>query len=119
MVWPPSWMPRLANGVLQDWANAKMTGVLPDPSPHCSLLSLLSRFPLGSLSGCGELTTVSGFLVESCVYHAELVTILNGEPGGRVVWVALFSSGLGFCWMSWLSALLNLLVSITASWFGS
>ena len=63
IVWPPSWMPRLAKGVLQDWANAKSTAVWPDPLPHGSLLSLLSRLPLGSLSGCGESMTVFGFLV--------------------------------------------------------
>ena len=51
--------------------------------------------------------------------HAELVTILNVEPGGKVVWVALFSSGLGYCAMSWVSFLFSVLVSCTASWFGS
>ena len=102
IVGPPSWMPSLANGVLQDWANAKRTAVLPDPLPHCSLLSLLSRLPLGSLSGCGERSSLVRVPAsESWVYQAELVTILNVEPGGRVVWVALFSSGLGFCWLSW------------------
>src|ERR1700722_11695988 len=112
-------MPSPANGVLQDWANATSTAVLPDPLPHCSLLSLLSRFPLGSLSGCGESMTVFGFLVVSWLYQAELVTILNVEPGGRVVWVALFSSGLGLSALSWLSTLLSVGVSCTVSRFGS
>src|SRR6476646_10802225 len=107
IVLPPRSMPSCANGVLQDWANAKITGVWPDPSPHCSLLSLLSRFPLGRWSGCGEAIFWSGFRVESWLYQAELVTILNVEPGGRVVWVALFSSGLGFCLLSCVSTALS------------
>ena len=43
-----------ANGVLQDSANAVITGVWPDPSPQGASLSSLRRFPFGSLSGCGE-----------------------------------------------------------------
>ena len=43
-----------ANGVLQDSANAVITGVWPDPLPQGASLSSLSRFPFGSLSGCGE-----------------------------------------------------------------
>src|SRR6185437_13318451 len=121
MVLPPRSMPSCANGVLQDWANASRMAVWPDPSPHCSggVPSLFSRFPLGRWSGCGEATFVCGFLVESWLYQAELVTILNVEPGGRVVWAALFSSGLGFCLLSWVSTSLSLVVSSTASWFGS
>ena len=94
-----------ANGVLQDSANAVITGVWPDPLPHGASLSSLRRFPFGSLSGCGEKTVCSGFRVAFWVYQAELVTILNVEPGGRVVWVALLISGLGFCWVSWLTTL--------------
>ena len=44
-----------------------------------------------------------GLRVALWVNHAELVTILKVEPGGSVVWVALFSSGLGFCLSSALS----------------
>src|SRR5690349_13161847 len=112
-------MPRLANGVLHDCANAKSTGVLPEPLPHCSPLSLLSVFPFGRVSGCGESITVVGFRVASCVYHAELVTILNVEPGGRVVCVALLISGLGLFALSSVSALFSCVVSCTASWAGS
>ena len=74
---------------------------------------------MGSCSGCGESITVFGFLVESWLYHAELVTILNVEPGGSVVCDALFSSGLGSSAVSLLSIVLSLVVSCTASWFGS
>ena len=60
-----------------------------------------------------------GFLVESWLYHAELVTILNVEPGGSVVCDALFSSGLGSSPVSLVSTCVILVVSCTASWFGS
>ncbi len=86
-----------ANGVLQDWANAVITGVWPVPSPQGSSLSSLRRFPFGSLSGCGRVDLLLRVRVDVFwVYQAELVTILKVEPGGRVVWVALLISGLGF-----------------------
>ena len=96
MIGPPRSMPMFANGVLQDWANAVITGVWPDPSPHASSLSSLRWFPFGSFSGWGEKTFCCGFLDVIWVYQAELVTILKVEPGGRVVWLALLISGLGF-----------------------
>src|SRR5690242_5012140 len=99
-------MPIFANGVLHDWANAMSTWVLPEPLPHCSPLSLLSGLPFGRISGCGESTTVLVFLVESWVYQAELVTILNVEPGGIVVCDALLTSGLGLFWVSSVNVLL-------------
>src|ERR1700753_787131 len=103
MVEPPTCMPSSANGVLQDWANASITGVLGAPVPQISPSSLLRVLPLGRVSGCGEATATSGVLDELWSYQAEVVTILNVEPGGRVVWVALFSSGLGSSLSSWLS----------------
>src|ERR1700678_2466485 len=95
IVGPPRRRPMFANGVLQDSANAWLTGVWPDPLPQGSSLSSLSRFPFGSFSGCGEKTAVFGFRAALPVYQEELVTILNVEPGGRVVWAALLISGLG------------------------
>src|SRR5258708_36624960 len=112
---PPSWMPSPAKGVLQDWANAWMAGVLPDPLPHCSLLSLLRKLPFGSFSGCGESRSVLGLLAGFCVYQAEVVTILKVEPGGNADWVALFSSGLGTC----ASRALSFLISWLPSWLAS
>src|ERR1700742_2975990 len=82
IVGPPSWMPSLANGVLQDWANASIAAVWPEPFPHVSPLSLLRKLPFGSFSGCGEASSVVGLLVAAWVSQDELVTILNVEPGG-------------------------------------
>src|SRR6185312_10096420 len=110
-----SWMPSPANGVLQDWANAVMAGVLPDPLPHCSPLSLLRKLPFGSFSGCGESRRVLGLLAGFCEYQAELVTILKVEPGGNADWAALFSSGLGTC----ASRALSFLFSCATSWVAS
>src|ERR1700745_2474909 len=104
---PPSWMPSPAKGVLQDCANAVIAGVLPDPSPHFSPLSLLRKLPLGSFSGCGESRSVLGLLAELLVYQVEVVTILKVEPGGNSDWVALFSRGLGLWLISLLSLSLN------------
>src|SRR6201997_572682 len=95
---PPSCMPRLPNVVSQDCENAHRIVVWPvaPALPHTSLLSLCSLLVVcGSDSTCGESTMLFGLRVASCANHAELVTILKVEPGGRVVWVAVFSSGLG------------------------
>src|SRR5712691_6269844 len=108
-------MPSAANGVLQDWANAWIAGVLPDPLPHCSLLSLLRKLVFGSFSGCGESRSVLGLLTELLAYQAEVVTTLKVEPGGNADWVALFSSGLGFWLISLLSLALNVGPSCEAS----
>ena len=56
--------------------------VWPEPSPHCSPLSLLRKLPFGSFSGCGENRDVCGVLAALWVNHAEVVTILKVEPGG-------------------------------------
>ncbi len=108
-------MPSPANGVLQDWANAWIAAVLPEPFPHCSPLSLLRKLPLGSFSGCGESSSVLGLLAGFWVYQAEVVTILKVEPGGNADWVALFSSGLGTC----ASSALSFLISWFPSWVAS
>src|SRR5215469_8409633 len=107
IVSPPIWTPSWANGVLHDMANAWMAGVWPDPSPQVSPLSLLRKFPFGSLSGWGEASGVWGVLAALWLYQAEVVAILNVEPGGNVVCVALFSSGLGTCARRVLSFLIN------------
>src|SRR5215468_561395 len=108
-------MPRPAKGVLQDWANAWMAGVVPEPLPHCSLLSLDRKLPLGSFSGCGEARGELGLLAGLLVNQADVVTILNVEPGGNSDWVALFSSGLGLWLISLLSLSLNFWPSCVAS----
>src|SRR6516165_11223099 len=112
-------MPSWANGVLQDWANATITAVLPEPLPHRSPLSLLSVLPFGKVSGCGESMRVCGLSAGFWVYQAELVTILNVEPGGSVVCDALFSSGLGFWLLSWARTLFSVVLLCTASLLGS
>src|SRR5215468_447601 len=97
---PPRFMPSLPNVVSQDCENAWMIVVWPLASalPHSSPLSLCSLLTVcGSVSTCGESTMLFVVRLMSWVNHEALVTILNVEPGGRVVCVAWFSSGLGFC----------------------
>src|SRR5215469_7457888 len=117
---PPTIIPRLPNVVSHDWANAVRIVVVPEPSPHFSPLSLCScDVVCGSFSTVGELTLLLAFLPEFAVNHAELVTILNVEPGGSSACVALLISGLGLWCSSFLSLAFSLLPLWTASRFGS
>src|SRR5260370_11680884 len=80
----PSCMPILAKVVSQDWANALMSGAWPLPLPHTSPWSLCSTWLVcGNVSWVGESTLVLIVVVGLCVSRAELVTILNVEPGGE------------------------------------
>src|SRR5580658_4306064 len=98
-------MPSPANAVSQESQNASMTGGLP--SPQVSSPSLLSRFPLGSFSGCGA-GSVEFWLASLPVENAAaLVTILNVEPGGYVALIARLSSGCAGFASSSLSILTN------------
>src|SRR5215469_6426868 len=97
---PPRFMPSLPNVVSHDCENAQRIVVWPlaPALPHTSPLSLCSLLTVcGSVSTCGESTMLFVVRLMSWVNHAALVTILNVEPGGRVVCVAWFSSGLGVC----------------------
>src|SRR5260370_40657674 len=79
----PSCMPILAKVVSQDWANAVMSGAWPLPLPHTSPWSLCSTWlGCGHVSWVGESTLALIVVVGLCVSRAELVTILNVEPGG-------------------------------------
>ena len=73
----------------------------------------------GSFSCVGELTLVCGVLAGFWVRYAELVTILNVEPGGQVKLMARFSSGLPACWSRAWSAALSCLPLWVASTLGS
>src|SRR6516165_9164847 len=112
----PRVMPRLPKVVSQDCANAVSRLAWPLPLPHTSP-SLLVRMCVvcGSFSCVGELTLVCGVLAGFLVRYAELVTILNVEPGGQVKLMARFSSGLPGCSIRALSAALSLLPSWVAS----
>jgi hypothetical protein len=61
----------------------------------------------GSVSWFGESTLVSTVVLGLWVSSAELVTILNVEPGGYVPSRARLSSGCDLSASSWLSALLS------------
>src|SRR5215475_14654274 len=119
---PPRSMPSWPNVVSQDCENAHRIEVSPvaPALPHTSLLSLCSLLVVcGSVRICGECTMVLVLRVASCANHAELVTILKVEPGGKVVWVALLSSGLGLWRRSCRSYAFSALPLWTASLFGS
>ena len=76
-------MPILPKVVSQDWANAVISGAWPLPSPHASPWSLCSTWVVcGSVSWVGESTLVLIVVPGLWVSNAELVTILNVEPGG-------------------------------------
>src|SRR6516225_2321686 len=94
-----------------------MSGIFP-PLPHGRLSKLMSWFVVsGSLRLVGALYGVCGvnLPVENA---AELVTILNVDPGGKVSLIARFSSGccgeLRYFW----SALLSAFPFSVASLFG-
>ena len=59
------------------------------------------------------------FATFPCENAAELVTILNDEPGGNVAWIARFSSGWAGSLRSCLSTLSSLVPSRVVSTFGS
>src|SRR5437868_9788984 len=87
-------IPILANVVSQDWANAVISGAWPLPSPHASPWSLCSTWLVcGRVRVVGEATLVLIVVLGLWVSSAELVTILNVEPGGYVPCRARFSSG--------------------------
>jgi hypothetical protein len=110
----------LPNVVSQDWANAYRIVVWPEPSPQTSPLSLCSlEVVCGRVSTVGELTWLLSFLSLFWVNQAELVTILNVEPGGRRDSVALLISGLGRSLRSCLSFAFSALPLWVASRFGS
>src|ERR1700733_19242 len=77
---PPTFMPMFANAVLQDSRNAWMTWGWPPK--QVSAASLLSVLPLGSVSGCGAAMVACGPATLPVENPAELVMILNEEPGG-------------------------------------
>lgn len=79
----PSCMPMLANAVLHDSVNAVSIVALPLPSvPHASPLLLISLVLLcGRVRLVGASTTVLGEALP-WLNRAELVTILNVDPGG-------------------------------------
>ena len=112
----PTWMPILAKVVSQDWANAVISGAWPLPSPHASPWSLCRMcWVCGRVRVVGEATLVLIVVLGLWVSSAELVTILNVEPGGYVPCRARFSSG---CAGS-LSSLLSTLLSLAPSWMAS
>src|SRR5580700_2887420 len=113
-------MPMLPNVVSHDCANANSSWVWPLPFPQTSP-SLLVRMCVvcGSFSCVGELTLVCGVLAGFWVRYAELVTILNVEPGGQVKLMARFSSGLPACRSSAWSAAMSCLLLWVASTLGS
>src|SRR5215469_5934919 len=76
----PSCIPRLPNAELHDIQNAWMIGGFP--SPQISPPSLTSTWPFGSGSGDGAWIRVFVFWTRPVEKAAELVTILNEEPGG-------------------------------------
>src|SRR5579859_6754374 len=97
----------LPNTVLQDWANASISGTCPLPLPHVSPLSLISLLVVpGRLSALGAYTGEFG-LKRPVLSAVELVTILKVEPGGKVALMARFSSGWALFSRSALSALLS------------
>ena len=113
-------MPILPKVVSQDWANAVISGAWPLPSPHASPWSLCSTWLVcGRVSTVGESTLVLIVVLGLWVSRAELVTILNVEPGGYVPCKARFSSGCAGSVSSFLSTLLSLAPSWTASTLGS
>src|SRR5215472_13406538 len=92
-----------------------MSGTLP-PAPHGSLSKLMSWFEVsGSLRLVGASYGVCAvyFPVEKA---AELVTILNVDPGGKVWLIALLSSGcpgeFRYFWSAWFSALPSKVASL-------
>ncbi len=80
------------NAVLQDSQKAWMIGGWP--SPQGSLSSLIRKWPLPSDRLVGAGTWLFVFATAPVENAAELVMILNVEPGGNVTWVARLSSGL-------------------------
>src|SRR6266699_3564612 len=99
----PTWMPILAKVVWQDWANGVISVGWPLPSPHASPWSLCRMcWVCGRVRVVGESTLVLIVVLGLWVSSAELVTILNVEPGGYVPCRARFSSGCVLSLSSWL-----------------
>jgi len=116
----PSWMPILAKVVSQDCANAVISGAWPLPVPHTSPWSLCSTcWVCGKVRVVGESTLVLIVVPGLWVSSAELVTILNVEPGGYAPARARFSNGCALSLSSWLSTLFSLTPSWMASRLGS
>src|SRR5208283_1812118 len=104
----PRFMPILPKAVSQDWANAVISGAWPLPLPQISPLLLVSTWVVcGSVSWVGESTLVLIVVLGFWVSSAELVTILNVEPGGYVPCRARLSSGCVWSASSWLSFLMS------------
>src|SRR5215469_5720974 len=76
----PRLMPRLPNAELQDIQNAWMIGGFP--LPQISPPSLTNWCPFGKCSGDGAWTRAFVSFTRPVEKAAELVTILNEDPGG-------------------------------------
>src|SRR5580692_1255728 len=88
------------------------------PSAQGPLSSLIRKWPFLSDRLVGAGTWLLVFATVPVENAAELVMILNVEPGGKVTWVARLSSGLLLAALKRLLTLASFPVSRVAKAFG-